>query len=206
MSENFNMESRSGAAGLDVNWEQLYHQGETPWEKGAPHPALLQWLKENPLSGRVLVPGCGFGHDVRALAAAGAEVLGLDVAPFAIAMARGFPRCGHESYILGDLFDPEAVRGKFDWIFEHTCFCTIRPDRRDEYASRVAALLRQGGHFLAIFFLNPDNDEEGPPYGCQVDELEALFSPSFQLVNERDGLPTYAGREGRELLRLLVRL
>jgi hypothetical protein len=39
-----------------------------------------------------------------------------------------------------------------------------------------------------------------------VDELEALFSPSFQLVNERDGLPTYPGREGRELLRLLVRL
>ena len=134
MSENFNMESRSVAAGSDVDWDQFYRQGETPWEKGAPHPALIEWINENPLRGRVLVPGCGFGHDVRALAAAGAEVLGLDIAPFAIAAARAFPRCGHESYILADLFDPGAVRGKFDWVFEHTCFCAIQLDRRGEYA------------------------------------------------------------------------
>ncbi|HEY6675674.1 MAG TPA: hypothetical protein VIZ87_02735, partial [Terrimicrobium sp.] len=79
------------------------------------------------------------------------------------------------------------------------------PDRRREYASRVAALLEPGGRFLAIFFLNPDHDEDGPPYGCHVDELDALFSPTFELVSERNGLPTYPGREGRELLRLLVR-
>ena len=206
MSENFNMESRSVAAGSDVDWEQLYREGETPWEKGAPHPALIRWLNENPLSGRVLVPGCGFGYDVRALAATGAEVLGLDMAPFAIAAARAFPRCGRESYVLGDLFDPGAVGGKFDWIFEHTCFCAIRPDRREEYASRVAALIKTGGHFLAIFFPNPDRDEEGPPYGCHLDELDALFSPSFELISEQGDLPTYPGREGRELLRLLARL
>jgi len=200
------MESRSVAAGSDVDWEQLYREGETPWEKGAAHPALIQWLGENSLSGRVLVPGCGLGYDVRALAAIGAEVLGLDIAPFAIAAARAFPRRGHESYVLGDFFDPGAVRGKFNGIFEHTCFCAIRPDRRGEYASRVADLLEPGGRLLAIFFLNPDHDEEGPPYGCQLDELDSLFSPNFELVDERDGLSTFPGREGRELLRLLVRL
>ena len=205
MSENFNMESRSVAAGSDVDWDQFYRQGETPWEKGAPHPALIEWVNENPLGGRVLVPGCGFGHDVRALAAAGAEVLGLDIAPLAIAAARAFPRCGHESYILADLFDPGAVRGKFDWVFEHTCFCAIPPDRRGEYAARVAALLEPGGRFLAIFFLNPDHNENGPPYGCQVNELDALFLPTFELVSQRHAFPTYPGREGRELLRLLVR-
>ena len=206
MSENFNMESRSVAAGSDVDWEQLYRQGETPWEKGAPHPALVQWLNENPLFGRVLVPGCGFGHDVRVLAAAGADVLGVDIAPFAIAAARAFPRRGHESYILGDFFDRDAVDGKFDWIFEHTCFCAIPPDRRGEYAARVAGLLNRGGGFVAIFFLNPDHDGEGPPFGCQRDELDALFSTNFELVNEQDDLPTFPGREGRELLRVLLRV
>ncbi len=58
---------------------------------------------------------------------------------------------------------------------------------------------------LAIFFPNPDHDGEGPPFGCQREELDALFSTKFELVNEQDDLPTFPGREGRELLRLLLR-
>ena len=206
MSENSNMESHLVAAGCDVEWEERYRHGDTPWEKGAPHPALVEWLSTHAISGRVMVPGCGFGHDVRVLARAGTEVIGLDVASFAIAAAEEFPRLGRESYVLGDLFDPDGVQGGFDWIFEHTCFCAIRPDRRGDYARRVTSLLKPGGHLLAIFFLDPDNDEEGPPYGCSIEELDALFSARFRLVSERGNLPTFPGREGRELLRLLLRI
>lgn len=206
MSENSNMVSRSVVAGSDINWEEQYRIGDTPWEKGSAHPALVEWLATNAIAGRAIVPGCGLGHDVRALARSGAEVVGLDVAPLAITAAEAFPRVGKETYILGDLFDPGVLQGEFDWVFEHTCFCAIRPDRREDYARRVTALLKPGGHLLAIFFLNPDNDEEGPPYGCSLEELDTLFSTRFQLVNERGDLPTYPGREGRELLRLLVRI
>jgi SAM-dependent methyltransferase len=153
-----------------------------------------------------MVPGCGLGHDARALAEAGAEVVGLDIAPFAITAARGFPLRGDISFVLGDLFHPDAVRGEFDWIFEHTCFCAIPPGRRGDYVRSVRALLKPGGHLLAIFFLNPDHDEDGPPYGCSVEELDALFSPYFRLVEESGNLPTYPGREGREIMRLLRRI
>jgi methyl halide transferase len=119
--------------------------------------------------------------------------------------AEAYPLRGKEAYILGDLFDPGAVQGRFDWVFEHTFFCAIRPERRGDYVRRVTALLKPGGCLLAIFFLDPDHDEEGPPYGCRVEELDALFSARFRLVSERGDLPTYPGREGRELLRLLVR-
>jgi len=193
-------------AGSDIDWEERYRRGDTPWEKGAAHPALVAWLRTNPISGRVMVPGCGFGHDARVLAEAGAEVIGLDVAPFAITVAEGSPPHGGISYILGDLFDPKAVQGEFDWVFEHTCFCAIPLDRRVEYVRRVTALLKPAGHLLAIFFLNPDHDEEGPPYGCSIDELDALFSPHFRLVSESGNLPTYPGREGREVMRLLRRI
>jgi SAM-dependent methyltransferase len=199
------MESRSVVAGSDVDWEERYRSDDTPWEKGAAHPALVEWLETNAISGRILVPGCGLGHDVRAIAGAGAEVVGLDIAPFAIAAAEAYPLRGKEAYILGDLFDPGAVQGRFDWVFEHTFFCAIRPERRGDYVRRVTALLKPGGCLLAIFFLDPDHDEEGPPYGCRVEELDALFSARFRLVSERGDLPTYPGREGRELLRLLVR-
>jgi SAM-dependent methyltransferase len=209
MSENSSMESRSVVAGSDVDWEERYRSGDTPWEKGAAHPALVRWLKTNPVSGRVIVPGCGLGYDARVLARTGAEVVGVDVAPSAIAAAEAFPRHGKESYILGDFFDPGVVQGEFDWVFEHTCFCAIRPDRREDYARRVIELLKPGGRLLAIFFLDPEpdeSDEGGPPFGCSLEELDTLFSPHFQLIDQIDDLPTYPGREGREILRLLRRL
>jgi hypothetical protein len=75
-----------------------------------------------------------------------------------------------------------------------------------DYARRVAELLTPGGRLLAIFFLDPDNDEDGPPYGCAVEELNALFSARFRLLNERSDIATYPGKGGRELLRLLIRI
>jgi SAM-dependent methyltransferase len=202
------MESHGVLAGSGGEWEERYRQGDTPWEKGSAHPALLDWLETNLIAGRVLVPGCGLGHDVRVLAKAGADVVGLDVARLAIAAARTFPRQGNETYLQGDLFDPGAVRDEFDWVFEHTCFCAIPPDRREDYVRRVGELLKLGGHLLAIFFLNPEHDESdagGPPFGCGLDELDALFSPRFQLVAQFENLATFPSREGREALRLLRR-
>ena len=51
-----------------TDWEDAYQRRETPWEKGQPHPGLVDFLAENgPLAGEIFVPGCGSGHDVRAL-------------------------------------------------------------------------------------------------------------------------------------------
>lgn len=190
-----------------TDWEERYRSGDTPWEKGAAHPALAAWLEKNAFAGRILVPGCGSGHDVRALAAGGAEVTGLDVAPSAIEAAGRHPRVGRETYAVGDFFHPPSEwTGVFDGIFEHTCFCAIDPAGRQAYAASAAALLRPGGRLLAIFYLDPGNDEEGPPYGCTRQELDALFSPAFRLLAEETALPTHPGREGREVLRVLERI
>ena len=189
-----------------TDWEHRYRGNDTPWEKGAPHPALVRWLESRPLTGHVLVPGCGSGHDVRAIAAGGAEVVGLDVAPSAVARARMHPTVGRERYASGDFFlPPTAWRASFDAVFEHTCFCAIEPADRTRYVRAAADLLRPGGVFLAIFYLDPDA-ESGPPFGCTPEEIDALFSPFFELEEEQTGLPTFPGREGRERLRLSRRI
>lgn len=188
-----------------TDWEHRYLSGDTPWEKGEGHPALAAWLERNTFRGRVLVPGCGLGHDVRLLASQGAEVVGLDIAPSAIAAADKYPRAGNETYEAGDFFEPPAGWiGAFDGIFEHTCFCAIDPSQRAAYARSAARLLRPGGRLLAIFYLDPGTDE-GPPFGCTTTELDALFSPGFRLIEERISLPTHPGREGGEILRMLER-
>ena len=192
---------------MPTDWEERYRTGETPWDKGAPHPALVAFLKSEPIRGRVLVPGCGLGHDVRALAATADEVTGLDIAPAAIRAAKAQPAIGGERYVQGDLFAlPKASRGAFDWVFEHTCFCAIDPSLRADYVAAVAGALRPGGHLLALFYLDPglDPGEGGPPFGTSKAELDSLFSPRFSLAKEWRPSVTYPGREGRELCRLLV--
>ena len=193
---------------MPTDWEAQYQKGETPWDKGAPSPGLVDFLASEPVRERVLVPGCGVGHDVRALAAAAAEVVGLDIAPSAIEGAARYPRVGHERYELGSLFDlPPHLRGAFDLVWEHTCFCAIDPSMRAPYVEAVASALKPGGKLIAIFYLDPGHDspDEGPPFGVSVAELDALFSPHFDLVREWLPARAYPGREGREWMRVLIR-
>ena len=222
---------------MPTDWESCYRAGEMPWDKGAPAPPLLEWLEQpgHRLGGEVLVPGCGLGHDVRAIAAAdrnhlprastphptghdvraiaaadrNARVVGLDISPAALAQARRQPPVGRESYVEADLFDlPPDLRGRFDWVFEHTCFCAIDPSRRDDYVQAVASALRTGGQLLAIFYLRPWSGGEqpppggGPPFPTSREELDRLFSGRFELLEESVPARAYRGREGRELRRL----
>lgn len=194
---------------MPTDWEDRYRTKDMPWEKGGPHPALVEFLRRDPVRGRVLVPGCGFGHDVRALAATADEVIGLDISPSAVRGAKAIPAVGGETYEVGDLFAlPAKMRGAFDWVFEHTCFCAIDPERRADYVSAVAGALRPDGMLLAVFYLNPglDPGENGPPFATSVAELDAFFGPHFVLVREWLPAATFPGREGRELGRVLQRI
>ena len=192
-----------------MDWEHAYQQKETPWDKGEPSPGLVDLLEGTPMAGRVLVPGCGLGHDVRAISVlSGTEVVGVDVAPTAVELARGFGRVGGERYALEDLFGlPESYVGAFDWVWEHTCFCAIPKARRGDYVTAVRSVLRVGGRLAAIFYLDPgwDDPEQGPPFGVSVAELDRLFLGAGRFELEREWVPVraYAGREGRELIRVM---
>lgn len=211
MNANTNSASPSAPAGSGaerqadpedpVEWEARYVAGDTPWDRGAA-PPLQEFLRDHHVSGEVLVPGCGTGHDVRLLASGGARVIGIDFSETALAMARSHAPVAGERYEKVDLFAlPEAWTGRFDWVVEHTCFCAIPPARRADYVTAVSRVLKRGGSLLAVFFLDPGVDK-GPPHGASKEEIAGLFNPFFEL--EREWLPgsTFEGREGRELCQL----
>jgi len=189
-----------------MDWETRYQTGDTPWEKGSAAPPLLEWLARNEIRGRVLVPGCGSGHDVRALARAGADPVGIDIAPSAIQRADSHPRVGKERYEVADLFAlPGHLISAFDWIFEHTCFCAIDPERRSSYVAGVVAALKSHGRLLAVFYIDPDHAEDGPPFRVTPEEIERLFSGHFETITTYVPGSAYSGREGRELVCVLRR-
>lgn len=197
---------------MSEDWQQHYLEGHMPWDKGEAAPPLIDWITKNPnqLAGKILVPGCGRGHDVRAIAMnqPEAEVIGLDISPKALEMAAAYPNAGSEKYIVDDLFtlSPDAWQEQFDWVWEHTCFCAIDPEQRDNYVQSIYQLLKPNGNFLAVFYLNPYDNEHrrggGPPHGCSIEELHQRFceSGSFSIVDQYVPSASYPGRENLELM------
>ena len=155
--------------------------------------------------GRALVPGCGCGHDVRLLAARGWEVMGIDFAPSALAKARSYGGPGKMAYEEADFFAlPQKHSGTFDLVWEHTCFCAIPPERREEYVRSAHRALQPGGKLLGVFFLRT-GPLDPPPYCFTIEELGSFFTSRFRV--EAEWLPgrCYPGREGEEILLLFAR-
>jgi methyl halide transferase len=166
-------------------WESRYQTRDMPWEKGEPSPGLVDFLSEHRElpKGRVCVPGCGTGHDVRAWARGGFPVTGFDIAPSAVdlaAQATIAAGLSAEFRLANFLTDTPPFR--FDWVFEHTLFCAIQPGERDDYAKALSRWLVPAGQYLAVNYLIPDRD--GPPFGTTRDEVVQRFSPEFDLVQE----------------------
>ncbi len=183
-------------------WERRYELGDTPWEKGEGSPGLVDFLRGHPElgRGRVLVPGCGTGHDARTWARHGFAVTGLDLAPSAVSLARErTAEAGVEATFECVDFLRGEPTARFDWIFEHTLFCAIEPADRDRYVAAVRRWLAPEGQFLAVHYMLGPSQTGEPPHGVWQEELMERFSPFLEL---REGwVPrSYPNRVGLELM------
>ena len=188
------------------NWESFYQANEISWDHGEASPGLVDFLSSSsnqiPL-GRALVPGCGRGHDARALAKAGWNVTGLDIAPSSIPMAQKLAtnKGLNIDFLLGD-FLSKKPESQFDLIFEHTLFCAINPNRRKDYVKAIQNWLKPKGHYLAVNYMITENDEE-PPFSTNAEELDTTFRPCFDLIKR--WIPrSYENRSGKELMNLWI--
>ena len=184
------------------DWSKSYDEGTTPWDKGYGAPPLKEYLERRKVEGKVLVPGCGRGHDCRMLAGQGAQVVGLDISITAVELARAIGPIGNETYVAGDFLDPHADFGRYDTVFEHTCLCAIFPEERTAYVRAACDALKPGGHLLSIFYVKLENSE-GPPFPISTVEIDKLFHPYFETLESWVPTQTYPEREGREQMRLM---
>jgi SAM-dependent methyltransferase len=169
---------------MTKDWNAAYEADETPWDKGVAAPPLRAFLETHPIRGRVLVPGCGLGHDVRLLAQQGASVVGLDIVPKAVRKAQAVAAVGDERFEVADFLNlAEHYHGQFDTVVEHTCLCALDPTQRVAYVRAVLQALKPGGHYLAVFFREvKDYRKGGPPHPITADQIEALFSNDFDTL------------------------
>ncbi len=160
-------------------WDARYRCGDTPWDLGQASQPVLDLVGRHLLApARILVPGCGRGWEVEALARLDFDVIGLDLSPEACAIGnrrtKGFENAQMD---VGDFLTlPEAYHGAFDAVVEHTCYCAIEPKARSAYKQAAFRALKPGGLLLGIF-LNFEGG--GPPYGTNPKALKQDFNTNF---------------------------
>jgi len=183
-------------------WEAKYKNSETGWDRGDASPALTTWL-ETLEPCRILVPGCGRGHEVIELARRGFDVTAVDIATPAIDHMQAILEKEHLSATLihADMFDLDLA--PFDAIYEQTCLCAIQPMQREVYEQWLYNHLKPGGQLLALFMQT--GAEGGPPFHCGLSDMTSLFDASRWQWPESDG-DTVAHPSGRhELAHILIR-
>eukprot|EP00258_Populus_trichocarpa_P013147 XP_002323714.3 probable thiol methyltransferase 2 isoform X2 [Populus trichocarpa] len=183
-------------------WENCWEQGLTPWDLGRPTPIILHLHQTGALpKGRALVPGCGSGYDVVAMACSERYVVGLDVSHTAIEKAielsSSLPNSSYFTFLKADFFTwhpPEL----FDLIFDYTFFCAIEPGMRSRWACKVQEMLKPDGELITLMY--PISDHVGgPPYKVSVSDYEEVLHPmGFKAVTIVDNELAIEARKGRE--------
>ena len=208
-------------SGADINtdlertnprWKDLWVKGINigdHFDTGTPSPYLLHLIKEKQIpEGRALVPGCGRGYDVIALASPTRTAYGLDLVEEAVASAKEYcdslsaeekPAEGRANFICGSFFDlpTEDIASKYNFIYDYTFLCALNPSIRTQWAAKMADLVAPGGELLTLIY--PIRDTEGgPPFSVNLELVRGLLEPVGFECMELKLLPPEMCHPGRD--------
>ncbi len=182
-------------------WTNIYRTEEPGWEMGresAILPEILPQLKI-PRS-RILVLGCGTGHDVAFFAKAGHIATGVDFSEEAIQRAQAsYSSLNDIRFLQADVFKlPTEWAAQFDVVFDHTCYCAVNPNRRTELVTVWKRMLAEGGHLLGFFFTR--DKVKGPPWGGSEWEIRQRLKNHFDFRYWTRWRKSAPKRQGYELV------
>ncbi len=165
------------------DWQEHYESNDLGWDLGQVAPAFVKlWQEEKLPLGKVLVPGCGRGHEVVFLAENGFEVTAIDFSKGAVTYLENAlkerslnGRVLHQDFFALD----DSHDGIYDLVLEQTFFCAISPRQRSDYVLNVDRILRPGGMLVGLFYHT--DKEGGPPYNTTREDIETHFLEKFEI-------------------------
>ena len=177
-------------------WSERFDQRFMPWDHaGVPEAFQAFALERRSTAPNVLIPGCGSAYEALWLARENWPVKAIDFSSSAVAAAR--EQLAEYAGVVeqADFF---AYRPPFetDWIYERAFLCALPRDRWQDYAVRMAELLRPGALLAGFYFLG--ETPKGPPFGIERGALDTLLTPYFEFVEEHEvtgSIDVFAGRE-----------
>jgi SAM-dependent methyltransferase len=165
----------------------LYGPALIPWDRDAPHPLLVDWMRSRDgLSGRrAVVAGCGLGTDAEYLAAQGLSTTAFDISESAIRIARDrHPRSPVQYRAANALDLPADWRRSFDLVVEIYTVQSIPDPPRSGVVAAIAGLTAPGGTLLVIAAARDDDQPpaDGPPWPLLGSEVTAFAAGDLQLT------------------------
>ena len=159
-------------------WDASYHDGPAPWDIGRPQQAIARLADEGAFEGAVLDAGCGTGENALLIASLGLEVLGVDVAETALAIARkkAAARGIEIEVAAADAFHLERLGRTFRTVLDCGLFHTCDAEERPRYVASLASVTAHGGTLYLLCF-----SDEGPdtgPHPVSESELRSAFNPA----------------------------
>jgi SAM-dependent methyltransferase len=176
-------------------FERMYEaaadgQDRLPWDRGGPHPLLESWARDLDGAGRrALVVGSGLGTDAEFIAERGFDVVGFDVSPTAVEMARRRFADSVVDYVVADLLDlPGEWRKAFDLVVESLTVQSMPIAYHARASTNVARTVAEGGTLLVIATARDERDgiPDGPPWPLTRAEIEAFAVDGLEPVQIED--------------------
>jgi SAM-dependent methyltransferase len=166
-------------------WDSSYvAETPPPWDIGRPQPAFLRLAEDGLLSGELLDAGCGTGENTLMAATHGADAVGVDVSPTAIARARAkaAERGLSARFEIGDALDLGRLGLTFGTVIDSGLFHVFDDADRARYVASLASVLRPGGTCYLMCFSDLQPGIYGPRR-VRKDELLAAFAAGWTVTD-----------------------
>jgi SAM-dependent methyltransferase len=159
-------------------WDASYQDGRAPWDIGRPQRAIARLVSEGGFSGRVLDAGCGTGENALLIASLGLQVVGVDVAETALAIARekGSERGMEVEFTAADAFHLDQLGRTFDTVLDCGLFHTFDPDEQPKYVASLTSVTKHDGTLYVLCF--SDDGPDTGPHPVRREEFRAAFNPA----------------------------
>lgn len=181
-------------------WDRAYvPPSPARWDIGRPQPAFARLAERGLLSGHVLDAGCGTGEHALLAATSGADAIGVDVSPLAIARARAkaAQRSLPVRFEVADVLDLAGLGLPVDTVIDSGLFHVLDDAERPRYVASVASVLAPGGSCF-VLCISDQEPGSGRPRRVRPDELRAAFATGWNvagIVADRFDLNPVAGQE-----------
>jgi cyclopropane fatty-acyl-phospholipid synthase-like methyltransferase len=174
-----------------VSFFDTAYEGRPPWDLGRPQRAIVELAEAGRIVGSVLDVGCGTGEHALYLAERGHDVVGVDLAPRAIELARA--KATERGIAVGlhvwDALRVDELGRTFDTAIDVGMFHTLSDEERPLYAMGLHGALTAGGQAFVMCWSERNPWGYGPRHVTQM-ELLGTFERGWDVRIEEAAFET----------------